>query len=142
MALYLPQRHDIVLQNPDDQFVAVVEVGNRQNLSREIATELRSNSLMYTLVPQTPYFLLLAQDVGFLWKEAWREGPETPPTYEFPMENVVYRYLKGFSGERLLNKEFETLIIRWLEDLVAGKRTINASSRSSVFNAAMEQAIR
>src|SRR2546430_6555516 len=83
MTLYAPQRHDIVVQNADGQFIAIIEDKKMQDLTRDAATSVRRNSMKYSLLPQTPYFLLLAQDRGFLWKEAWIKGPETPPTYAF-----------------------------------------------------------
>ncbi len=142
MSLYVPQRHDIILQNPDDQFVAVVEVRNMQGLSRELATVLRGQGMTYTLLPQTPYFLLLSQDVGFLWKESWREGPETPPTYEFPMGNVISRYVEGYSGERLFNREVESLVIKWLTDLANGKQEVVEEPEKTLAIAGFYNAIR
>lgn len=122
MSLYAPHRHDIILQNPDGQFIAVIEVKNLPNLSRDVATMIRSNSMTYSLLPQTPFFLLLSQDKGFLWKEAWREGPETPPGYEFPMNHVVSRYLKREPEDRLYEIELEFLAMQWLRDMAAGKQ--------------------
>ena len=80
MTLYPSDRSDILIQNPEGQFVAVVEVKNMRDLSRDTATVLRRNSMVYNLLPQTPYFLLLSQDSGFLWKDAWREGKEANVT--------------------------------------------------------------
>lgn len=78
MSLYAPSRGDILIQSSEGQFVGIVEVANMTDLSRERATEVRHNSMLYSLLPQTPYFLLLSQERGFLWKDAWREGPDTP----------------------------------------------------------------
>jgi hypothetical protein len=66
--------------------------------------------------------LLLSQDSGFLWKDAWREGPETPPNYQFPMDIVVKRYLKREPDERLYNIELEFLALQWLSDLTGGEQ--------------------
>ncbi len=94
MSQYAPHRHDIILQNPDGQFIAVIEVKNLPDLSRDVATILRSNSMTYTLLPQTPYFLLLSQDKGFLWKEAWRERPRNPSNLRVPNEPCSHSLLE------------------------------------------------
>jgi hypothetical protein len=85
---FLPDGPDLLVQDPDGQFVAVVEIKNLQNFTKETATILRQNPMKYSILPQIPYFLLMSQDKGFLWKEAWQEGPDTPPDYEFSMDNT------------------------------------------------------
>jgi len=121
MSLYAPDRHDIVIQNPDGQFVAVVDVKSYKNLTPEIATALRRTRMLHTLLPQTLYYLLVSQEKGFLWKNAWREGPETPPTYEFPMDSVITRYRKSKQEEKPFGRELESLALRWLHDLADAK---------------------
>lgn len=125
MSLYAPDRHDIVIQNPDGKFVAVIEVKSYKDLTRDVATELRRNLMFHTLLPQTPYFLLMSQDKGFLWEEAWRKGPESPPTYEFPMDNVITRYRKSKQGEKPFGRELESLALRWLNDLAKAQILTN-----------------
>src|SRR5260370_37434292 len=92
-------RPDILILSPEDLPITVVEVKNRQDLTREVATALQRNIIIHSLLPQTPFFLLISQDVGFLWKSA--TSPDTPPTYEFPMGKAVTRYLKLEPGELL-----------------------------------------
>lgn len=142
MSIYAPHRRDIILQNPDGQFIAVIEVKNLPDLSRDVATILRSNSMTYTLLPQTPYFLLLSQDKGFLWKEAWREGPETPPTYEFPMSQVIARYTSRDPEDRLYEIELEFLAMQWLKDIAAGKQKIVEEPEKTLALAGFDESIK
>ncbi|HEV7235007.1 MAG TPA: hypothetical protein VGN15_02430 [Ktedonobacteraceae bacterium] len=141
MALFTPHRYDIILQSPEGQFVAVVEIKNIQDLSRDVATSIRRNSMTYSLLPQTPYFLLLSQDKGFLWKEAWREGPEAPPAYEFPMDTIVACYTKKASNERLYDIELEFLVLQWLTELAEGKRKTNEEPEKTLARAGFDEAI-
>jgi len=69
------------------------------------------------LLPQIPYFLLASQDVGFLWKEPKFVSYDTPPTYEFPMDKVINRYIKREPGQRLYGAELELIVLQWLTDL-------------------------
>lgn len=142
MSLYAPSRDDIVIQDPDRQFVAVVEIKNMQNLTRDIATAVRGNSMIYSLLPQTPYFLLLSQDKGFIWKEAWREGPETPPSYEFPMDAVVTRYLHRKPDDRLYNEELRYLVLQWLTDLADGKPQMSEEPEKTLALAGFDASIK
>src|SRR5438309_1623509 len=105
---------DILIRDDQGYPVAVVEVNNRQNLSREVATELRHNLIDYGIPSRVPYFLILSQDVGFLWKESKLENLDAPPDYEFPMNSVMIRYWKRNPEERLLGLAFELLVLQWL----------------------------
>lgn len=139
MALSPPSRHDIIVQSSDRQFIAIIEIKNVPDLSRDTATLIRRNSMLYSLLPQTPYFLLLSQEVGFLWKDAWQEGPDTPPTYQFAMDKVVTRYLQEQPTKRLYEMELEFLVLRWLNDITEGKRTTNEEPERTLAQAGLVQ---
>lgn len=110
-------QNDIFIQGPQGHPIAVIEVKNRQNLSRNIATDFRRNMLAHGLLSQTPYFLLTSQDTGFLWKQAKAENLDALPDYEFPMQNVILRYARQNSKERLHGPVLELIIFQWLLDL-------------------------
>lgn len=113
-------QNDILIQGPQGLPIAVVEVKNRQNLSRNIATDFRRNMLAHGLLSQAPYFLLTSQDKGFLWKQGKPENPDALPDYEFAMQNVISRYAKQNKGERLHGPVLELVIYQWLLDLTMG----------------------
>ncbi|MGB8348421.1 MAG: hypothetical protein WCD86_26305 [Ktedonobacteraceae bacterium] len=114
---------EILIQSPQGKPIAVVEVRNRQHFSLDIAREYRRNLLRHGLYPHGPYFLLASQDKGYLWTDAKENVIEAEPSYEFPMENVVARYMKTFPGERLYGSVFELVVLQWLYDLSAGTST-------------------
>lgn len=91
-------RPDILIKSLEDEPIAAIEVKNRQNLSKDVATELRQNLLEFGLQSQAPYFLLLSQDVGYLWKNSDQQSPLAPPDYEFSMDNVITRSIVNTSG--------------------------------------------
>jgi hypothetical protein len=110
-------RPDILIRDPEGDTIAVVEVNNLPNLSRDVATELRHNLIEYGVPAQVPYFLLLSQDVGFLWKEAKQADLDAPPTYVLPMDKVVKRYLREDLDRRLYESILELLVFQWFNDL-------------------------
>jgi hypothetical protein len=111
-------QHDLVIKNPRGRPIAVIEVKNMQNLSRDEAIAIRHDLFDYGFTSQVPYFLLLSQEVGFMWKESKQKNPDAPPTYEFPMDKVITRYLRRNPGRRLYGEELEILLFRWLISLV------------------------
>lgn len=137
MAVFRP---DILILSPEDLPIAVVEVKNRQDLTREVATALRRNIIIHSLLPQTPYFLLVSQDIGFLWKAA--TSPDAPPEYEFPMDKVVARYLKREPGERLYGIELEFLVLQWLTDLASGALKTSEEPEKTLALAGFNDSIR
>ncbi len=61
-------RPDLLIENSDGDPIALVEVEAMSNLTRDEAIEIRRNIVARSLPAHIPYFLLLSQDVGFLWK--------------------------------------------------------------------------
>jgi hypothetical protein len=117
-------RPDILIKSSQGYPIAVVEVKNRQYLSPDVAKELRRNMVARGVPSHVPYFLLLSQDVGFLWNATKQENPDTLPSYEFPMDKIVTRYLKESSEKRLYGEVFELLVLQWLNDLTMGAQKV------------------
>lgn len=112
---------DILIQSPDGDTIAVVEVKNLRDLTPDEAVQMRQSLADYGVPVQAPFFMLLSQDVGFLWKDSTSENLDAPPVYTFPMQNVVARYSNRKPGERLYEEEFEILSLRWLNHLTIKK---------------------
>lgn len=114
---------DIVVRNADGNTIAVVEVKNRENLSRDVAIDLRRNLIAHGLVPAAQYFLLLSQDSGFLWKDMGLATLDAPPTQEFSMQPVLQRYLPQMEPKNRLGESIlELLVLQWLNEIAIDGR--------------------
>jgi hypothetical protein len=133
---------DIVIENAEGQPIAVVEVQSRRNLSRDVATEIRRNLLSYGLPTQIPYFLLLSQDMGYLWKGSTQTDPNIAPSYEFPMNDVVARYSKRDPGQRLYETELSLLALQWLTNLSAKPQDATKEPEKTLVSAGFYDSIR
>ncbi|HEY7023222.1 MAG TPA: hypothetical protein VH349_19035 [Ktedonobacterales bacterium] len=133
---------DILIKDHNDEPIVAVEVKNRQNLTPEIATTLRRNLIFHGFVPRTPYFLLLSQDVGYLWKDAALADPLAPPDYQFPLDNVLSRYLKSESPRRLYGSELELVVAQWLIGLTLEQGDPTEEPEITLRSAGLDQAIR
>jgi hypothetical protein len=96
----------------------------------------------YGVPARVPYFLLLSQDVGFLWKEAKEVDLDAPPTYEFPMDTVVTRYLKEASERRLYESILELVIFQWLNDLATNSGNEDEEPEKTLARAGFNESIR
>jgi hypothetical protein len=114
-----PYLADLVIKDKKDDPLAVIDVVNFPGFSREQAIGLRRRLIDYGLPAQLPYFLLLTQDIGFLWKDTEKDQLDVPPNYEFPMDGLVQRYEKASSQRRLYRWELEWLILQWFAHLRA-----------------------
>jgi hypothetical protein len=124
-------RPDLVIENADGHLIAVVEVKSRLNLSSDVATEMRRNIMERGLPAHIPYFLLLSQDIGYLWKETNQNGSSEAPTYVFPMDKVVARYAKRVFDRRLYETELSLLVLQWLTHLsMEGSETSEEPERT------------
>jgi hypothetical protein len=126
-------RPDLLVRRQDGKPVAVIEIKNSLNLSRDVAAEMRRNLLDYGLQPSAPYFMLLSQDTGFLWNGVDEDGAEAQPEYEFPMESIVARYLRTpNSNVRLRGPQLELLVLQWLLDLTNGSLQVTDEPEKSL----------
>jgi len=117
----LLSRADIIARDAAGGLVVVVEVKNREGLTPEIATQLHRNMVAHGLVGRVPYFLLLSQDVGYLWLEKPDSPIDAPATLRFPMQRVVERYSAGvLDRKRLREHELQLLVLHWLSELSVG----------------------
>jgi len=133
---------DILIQGPDGETIAVVEVKNLRNLSRDEATQIRRNLADYGVPIQVPFFMLLSQDIGFLWKDSKYENLDAPPMYTFPMGNVVARYSDRKAGERFYEAEFEILALRWLNHLTIGSQNSGEEPEKTLALSGFDEAIK
>ncbi|SRR6266550_7559213 len=85
----------LLIESPDENPIAVIEVKSRRNIPHDLAIIVRSSMLERGLPAHVPYFLLLSPDTGFLWKGDSSLSADSPPDYEFPMNSVITRYSKG-----------------------------------------------
>ncbi len=107
---------DFRVHAPTGELVAVVEVKNPQNLSPEAAVAFYEAVREHTGIPHAPYFLLVSQDVGYLWLIERNNDPDSRPDVHFAMADVINRYWPGRRG-RLRGMELEFIVLQWLLDL-------------------------
>jgi hypothetical protein len=113
-------RPDIVVQSADRNVVALVEIKNLPDLSPEVAAIIRGNLMAHGLAHQwARYFLLVSQEVGYLWDRAsLGDAPNPLPAATFPMRPVVERYLPSFvTALHLSESHLELAVIQWLWDV-------------------------
>lgn len=133
---------DLVIKDDKGKPVAVVEVKSRYNLSTDVATEIRRNMLARGLPAQIPYFLLLSQDDGYLWKGSDRSNPDTPPMYHFPMSSVIHRYSLKKPEQRLYETELELLALQWLANLIAKQQETTEEPEKTLAQAGFNDSIK
>lgn len=134
-------RPDILISNQDGTPIAAVEIKNRQHLTPEVATVLRRNLAVHGYAPSVPYYLLLSQDVGYLWKNTQPHGIDAPPDYQFPMGNVISRYLKSEAHPRLSGAELELVVVQWLITLTLEPAEPHEEPENSLVTAGFLNAI-
>lgn len=91
---------------------------------------------------RVPYFLLLSEDVGFLWTEAQQMDSAAAPAYEFPMDRIVMRYLGENSERRLYHSIFELIVFQWLNDLAMRPGNTSEEPEKTLALSGFSEAIR
>ena len=119
MRTYKPS---ILIEDSDERIIAAVEAQSRLDMSKDLATYVRSFMLDYGISPHIPYIMVLSQDRGFLWKDDPSINRDRPPDYEFPMDSVIARFAKSDPGKRLIKWGLEDLVLHWLTNLSSNPR--------------------
>ncbi len=109
-------RPDILVRTTAGAPLAVVEITNPVGLTVERATENRRAYVEHGITAVAPFFLLVSQDVGYLWREP--AAVDAPPDVTFPMDDLVRHYFPaGLPGARLLSRSVEAVVYQWFSDL-------------------------
>jgi len=116
---------DIVIRGADGQPLAIVELKNRKGLTSEVGVDLRRElTADQGLGARAPFFVLLSQEVGFLWQGPLAESSDQP-MWTFSMAELIGDYLDPTGVERgtwLWPDAFRLVVLQWLYDLIDGKR--------------------
>jgi len=136
---------DILVADADMRAIVVVEVKNQEDLSREDAVRLFRDLTSYAAFPAAPFVLFVSQEYGYLWKDPLLTAPG-PPTLEFPLDEVVGRYVPASSPpRRLSSREVQIVVARWLLHLASHGEDVQSSPelmlRDMGFIAALARAI-
>ncbi len=135
-------RPDLLIENSDGDPIAVVEVKAMSNLTRDEAIVIRQNMLDRGLPAHVPFFLLLSQDVGYLWKETGQMSDSEPPAYEFPMHAVLNRYLAKEAQERLYGSVLELVMLQWLYNLSTKPQVTTEEPEKTLARAGFNESIK
>ena len=116
------QKVDIIIYSMKRGFIAAIETNNQQNLDTEAVVYYRHQLAENNLVPPVRYYMIVSQDMGYLWIDASQEDFDAPPTHQFPMRPVVERYAASFHPEERIGRErFEDLVHSWTLDLTTSQ---------------------
>jgi len=111
---------DMLIRDEDGQLIATTEVKAYQDLSSDVAIDLRKTLVEHGVLPKNIFFLLVSQDKGYLWKEDGKQSIEQAPITSFSMDEIIQHYAKDLASLRLRETELALLILQWLFDLSAG----------------------
>lgn len=109
---------DILVQSLEGFPIAIVEVKNLEKLTPDVASFIRKNHLAHGLSNSVRYFLLVSQDVGYLWDQVDAPGTDALPTAIFDMKDISRRYDANLrDDERIRSAQLEFIVFEWLRDL-------------------------
>lgn len=136
-------RSDIIIENLEEDPIVLVEVQSRLNLSRDEAIEIHRDVLDRGVVPShIPCFLLLAPDIGFLWKSPEAENPDALPTYEFPMDSVMGRFANTSPEQILVKSVLELVFLQWLLNLSTKPQEVTEEPEKTLPLAGFTEAVK
>ena len=136
---------DITIRKRDGRPIAIVEVKNKRALTEADASFLRRGFLAHGLMEGIPYFLVLSQDVGYLWhQEAQSTGSDVDAFTRFSMDAVLRRFVSEVDLEvRLHGAELELVVWQWLTEIAGNglnaDREPECQLRSSGFLDALQE---
>ena len=134
---------DVLVVDGRDTPVAAIEVKNRPNLQPPEATIIRRNLFAHRLVAPVDYFMLVSQDVGYLWGPTKRQTIDAPPDLSFPMSPVLERYsVEPTASGRLFQTQLELLVSSWIQELTSPASRAEGEPELSLERAGFTSAVR
>ena len=112
----------MVIEDSDERPVAVVEAKSLSEMLLDDAVEIRRSMLERGLPAHIPYFLLVSQDIGFLWKD-------DPYSLRQP-------------EQRLYMEELEYLVLHWLTNLSSKPQEMEQEPEKTLAHAGFVDAIK
>lgn len=111
---------DLVVCNPKNEIVLIVESKNRIGTSSTWAAETRRNMFAHGTTPNSPYFLLALPDRFYLWKDAGNTPDLVLPSYEIDARPFLQPYFEKahLSPNEVGYYSFELLISAWMNELI------------------------
>ena len=108
--------YDLTIHDSRKTPIAFIELKNQVNMDENLADEFRKNIMLNNGYISAPYFLLLSQKVGFLWKDI-NKNLEELPTIVFNMIEVIKRYKPDEENYWFKKLELENIVYIWLLEL-------------------------
>lgn len=113
----LKYRSDLVARSPQGNIIAVVEIKNARNLPPQYAESLIQQALREGDVPCARYFMVVSQDVGYLWSDVCPGAETAIAPLQFRMAPIIARYTSIEGDRRLSEFELTLRVQHWLTDL-------------------------
>jgi hypothetical protein len=132
---------DIVVRNPRGENVLIVEVKNRPHLTDRVATALQEPFLR--LLTPNVFFMLVSQDLGYIWRADDASKIPEPPIARFSMQPIIARYWpRGVEQGRLRENELEMVVQQWLRDASTGAPEVPEEADQALERTGLSAAIR
>ena len=108
--------YDLMIYDSRQMPIAFIELKNQENIDENLAVEFRKNIMLNNGYIRAPYFLLLSQKKGFLWKDI-NKNLEELPTTNFNMGEVIEKYMPDKENYWFKKSELEMIVFKWLLEL-------------------------
>ena len=117
---------DITIRKRDGSPIAIVEVKNKRSLTERDASSLRRRFLAHGLIGDVPYFLVLSQDVGYLWHHEASTSSDVETFTRFSMDAVLKRFMSEADLKvRLHGAELELVVWQWLTEITGNELNVD-----------------
>jgi len=133
--------YDMIIYGSRQMPVAFIELKNKKSMDESFAMEFKKNVLQNNGYINAPYFLLISQEKGFLWKNVNSDIDE-PPTLSFNMKEVMEKYMPDKEIHWLKKTELELVTLKWLVELAYLREAPENTAEESLLGSGFLQAIK
>ena len=132
----------MVIEDSYECPIAAVEVTSSSDIIIDDTSKMWESTLEHSLPAHVPYFLLVSQNTGFLWKGSPSLNTNSSPDYEFPMHNVIVRFSRRQPEQRLHAEELGYVVLRWLMNLSSKPQDMEQEPEKTLERAGFVDAIK
>ena len=116
------RRVDIAVYSSGHKLILIGEIKASSSFSGEWAAKMRRNLLAHSLIPKSPFFMIVSHEKIFLWVDQAAE--DVLPQFTADTHSILSQYFQSSRTKPKNATEYslEIAVASWLSDIISSPR--------------------
>ncbi len=113
---------DIAVYSSDQKLILIVEIKAASSVSIEWAAKMKRNLFAHSLVPKSPFFMIISHEKIFLW--VGQAVADELPHFTADTHSILSPYFQSSrtNPKKATEYSLEIAVASWLSDIISSPR--------------------